>query len=320
MPDTERKSTRKIIDVVIASECKDLKSGTISELLNTYDSKKLEVPITITHEKTGKLKSWASFGWVKGLKKKGSDMLASIEVLPELAGCIKAGLLKKRSIGYRFVNGVAKLHHVAMLGADIPRIKGMEDMDLTYSDESEACIMVAFAEEETKIKNKNGGSIIMDLTKEQLGDFTDTAVNKAVKEKENELKDKINSFSEKVSDLEGQIEILKKTILTKDNEIKEFSEKLNSIKVESDIDKLITKGKIEPRSRDSEIKDFSEMLKFSEDLYSSRIEKLKKQKNVIEFGEQSELNGSTPETQKTEYHTAEEVKKYYDKAEFSLGG
>ena len=112
---------------------KDLK-----EIADTYNPGVHEAPIRIGHEDNDKVPSW---GWVKGVKLKGSDLYAEVEFSPLMEEFVDNKLYTKVSASFYSpeskINpepGNWSLRHVAMLGAQPPAVKGLKGF--AYSEVS----------------------------------------------------------------------------------------------------------------------------------------------------------------------------------------
>ena len=112
---------------------KDLK-----EIADTYNPSVHEAPIRIGHEDNDKVPSW---GWVKGVKLKGSDLYAEVEFSPLMEEFVDNKLYTKVSASFYSpeskINpepGNWSLRHVAMLGAQPPAVKGLKGF--AYSEVS----------------------------------------------------------------------------------------------------------------------------------------------------------------------------------------
>lgn len=109
----------------------------LKQVADSYEPKVHEAPIRIGHEDNDKVPSW---GWVKDVVMKGSDLIARVEFSPLMEDYIKNGLYKKVSASFYSpeskINpepGKWSLRHVAMLGAQPPAVKGLTGF--AYSEE-----------------------------------------------------------------------------------------------------------------------------------------------------------------------------------------
>ena len=129
----------KIVDVHIFSPgtqtsaqgvTREFTKQDLKQVVESYDAGLHEAPIVIGHEMNDKVPSW---GWVKGVKMKGTDLFAEVEFTPQMGGFINDGLYKKVSASFYSpeskINpepGKWSLRHVAMLGGQPPAVKGLQ--------------------------------------------------------------------------------------------------------------------------------------------------------------------------------------------------
>jgi len=101
-------------------------SGDLDAIVSDYDPKMHEAPVTVDHAQSG-----PAYGWVKGLRRAGDRLLASVRILSrEFLDWLKSGAYKKRSIElYRKFSGTGRpyLRALSFLGAAPPEVKGLED-------------------------------------------------------------------------------------------------------------------------------------------------------------------------------------------------
>jgi len=119
----------------------------LKQVADSYQPDVHEAPIRVGHEDNDKVPAW---GWVKGVKMKGSDLVAEVEFSPLMEDYVKNGLYKKVSASFYSpeskINpepGKWSLRHVAMLGAQPPAVKGLKGF--AYSEESEGEGVLDFA-------------------------------------------------------------------------------------------------------------------------------------------------------------------------------
>jgi len=117
---------------------RDFSQSDLQQVADSYDPSVHEAPILIGHEMSDKVPSW---GWVKGMKVKGNDLVAQVEFSPQMGDYIRDGLYKKVSASFYSpeskINpepGKWSLRHVAMLGGQPPAVKGLKGF--AYSEES----------------------------------------------------------------------------------------------------------------------------------------------------------------------------------------
>jgi hypothetical protein len=94
-----------------------------------------EAPVVIGHPADNQ----PAYGWVKGLKRVGERLLASLDLVPAFADAVRQGLYKKRSASiYSDLDGQGPyLRHIGFLGAMPPAIKALADINLNDGRVSE---------------------------------------------------------------------------------------------------------------------------------------------------------------------------------------
>jgi cation transport regulator ChaB len=87
-----------------------------------------EAPVVIGHPADNQ----PAYGWVKGLKRVGERLLASLDLVPAFADAVRQGLFKKRSASiYSDLDGQGPyLRHIGFLGAMPPAVKALADINL----------------------------------------------------------------------------------------------------------------------------------------------------------------------------------------------
>jgi len=101
----------------------------LDQVVQKYNPAGHEAPIVIGHPKEND----PAFGWIEGLKREGSLLLAKAkQVVPEFADMVKKGLFKKRSMS---LYPDLTLRHVGFLGATPPAVKGLSDIAFKEGEE-----------------------------------------------------------------------------------------------------------------------------------------------------------------------------------------
>ncbi len=108
-------------------------------IADSYDPKFHEAPCYVDHpDDQGKRSAkGASCGWIKKLYVKGDSLLADIRQIPDkFMECLKQGLIKKRSVEiYPDLQGKGPyLRALAWLGANVPQVKGLADVEFKDKD------------------------------------------------------------------------------------------------------------------------------------------------------------------------------------------
>lgn len=111
------------------------KSYSLSDLnfiAESYNPQVLEAPIVIGHPKSNA----PAYGWIQSLKVVGDRLIAKgKDIVPEFFDAVKKGLFKKRSVS---LDKDGKLLHVGFLGAAIPAVQGLSDIQFSDSDTNES--------------------------------------------------------------------------------------------------------------------------------------------------------------------------------------
>lgn len=111
------------------------KSYSLSDLnfiAESYNPQVLEAPIVIGHPKSNA----PAYGWIQSLKVVGDRLIAKAkDIVPEFLDAVKKGLFKKRSIA---LDKDGKLLHVGFLGAAIPAVQGLADIQFSEDDTNES--------------------------------------------------------------------------------------------------------------------------------------------------------------------------------------
>ena len=203
-------ANKKVVDVNIfragtqtsaQGVVRDFSQSDLKQVADSYDPSVHEAPILIGHEMSDKVPSW---GWVKGMKVKGNDLVAQVEFSPQMGDYIRDGLYKKVSASFYSpeskINpepGKWSLRHVAMLGGQPPAVKGLKGF--AYSEESAEEGVFDFA---------------MKLTPEAVFDEehgptlkTEQAPLEQLKEKLEEARTEMAKADKEQAELEAQAEI-----------------------------------------------------------------------------------------------------------------
>lgn len=111
------------------------KSYSVSDLnaiVDSYNPQNLEAPLVLGHPKSNS----PAFGWIETLRVVGDRLIAKAkDVVPEFLDAVKKGLFKKRSIS---LDKDGKLRHVGFLGAAIPAVQGLADIQFSEDDVNES--------------------------------------------------------------------------------------------------------------------------------------------------------------------------------------
>lgn len=106
----------------------------LEEIARAYDPLLHEAPLVLDHAPPGEEHRGPAYGWVKELKRLGDTLVARISQVPaELKELVSSGRYKHRSAEvYLDFQGTGKkyLKRVALLGAAVPAVKGLEPIKL----------------------------------------------------------------------------------------------------------------------------------------------------------------------------------------------
>ncbi|MCK9210343.1 MAG: hypothetical protein M0P61_05835 [Ignavibacteriaceae bacterium] len=101
----------------------------LEKIASSYDPTISEAPIVIGHPKSND----PAYGWIDSLNVNGDKLIASAsKIVPEFLNAVKEGLFKKRSVS---LNPDNSLRHVGFLGAALPAVKGLADLQFEDSRE-----------------------------------------------------------------------------------------------------------------------------------------------------------------------------------------
>jgi len=211
-----------------------------------------------------------SAGWITNLKRKGDKLLADFKSIPKK---IKE-LIDKDAYG-RFSSEIywnlkiddkkykKVLKAVALLGADTPAVRNLDDFINLYIEDREFEELKEYHDMEN---NMPDGKFLEEL-QGQVREYSEK-----IKEYEkNEI-----SYTQNIADLETQVKELTEKIETKELEKKEFE-------IKSYIDIKISEGKVLP----AQVEKFTELAKKDFDSVKEIIESLPKQVDLSQ--EKSEV-------------------------------
>jgi hypothetical protein len=107
--------------------------GDVEKIAADYNPALHEAPVTLDHATSG-----PAFGWVSKAIAKGAKLLAVADIVDELAEMIKGGRYKKRSVEFTKLKetGRTYLYAVSFLGAMVPTVKGMRNIELSGARDS----------------------------------------------------------------------------------------------------------------------------------------------------------------------------------------
>ena len=114
----------------------------VAAMAAVYSPARHEAPLTLGHPSD----NLPAYGWVKSLRATddGRLMMRAGDVTPEFSEAVKAGRYKKRSASF-YPPGAANnpapgnwyLRHVAWLGAQVPAVRGLADVNFEAQGSAE---------------------------------------------------------------------------------------------------------------------------------------------------------------------------------------
>lgn len=158
----------------------------LDQVVKNYDPDKLhEAPVAIGHVSDYKDSRAPAFGWIGGLKRVGEDLIATgAELAEEAIQWTKDGFYKKVSAAFYKPDdetnptpGEYYLHHVALLGAQPPAVKGMPALGFVeYAEKSNPLVMEFFdaSPEEIAIVANEAEEDTLAQLQEETDDFIET--------------------------------------------------------------------------------------------------------------------------------------------------
>lgn len=116
----------------IASNGKEIEftEEDLTKIASSYNPANSEAPLVIGHPADNA----PAYGWIESLTVTGDKLIAKAkQVVPEFLEAVKSGLFKKRSVS---LNPDLTLRHVGFLGAALPAVKGLADLQFTEDPEA----------------------------------------------------------------------------------------------------------------------------------------------------------------------------------------
>jgi hypothetical protein len=169
----------------------------LNEIANSYEPEIHEAPIRIGHEDSDKVPAW---GWVKGVKVKGSELFAEIDFSPMAEEYIKNGLYKKVSASFYSPDskinpepGKWSLRHVALLGAQPPAVKGLKGF--AYEESTDGVLDFAVALSPDQVFDEELGPTLkrdlgpLELLKEKLEEARTQMIEEAARKEQERIEE-----------------------------------------------------------------------------------------------------------------------------------
>lgn len=294
MPVFDESKMIKFNGVQISAVNDKMTPARMKEIADSYDPEYRRASLTITHEKTGKLKTWAALGWIKRAWVEGEKLMSDFLIHPILLKTLKEGFVRTWSIGafYDQIKKTMYLDHLAFLGAELPYVPNMPD--LTYSmnkdveffefsvDQNFSNIVSPGEAVEPK-KSKKENSNLSTYTKEQVDEMIKGAVAQAKLEFKAEHDKEIEVLNAKVSTADEKVVTLTKEKATLEGDILKLSKEVDQTKIDADVNALIGDGRIQPKQKDEISLSLTKVKELGEESYNAQLG-IYKNLPKIEFG------------------------------------
>ena len=206
-----------------------------------------------------------SLGWASDLKRVGSKLIASFSDVPELVRKAIDRKLYKRvsseiypSLNIGGKNYKRVLSGVGILGADIPVVKDLKDIEVFFADDNQAVNTYSMDVSNGVIIRKDNTMDNEELKKsfeerlKLMEEKYEAQINKLSEDRDEELKKFSEEQAAKVAEKEAEIEALKTANLKRENE-----NKIETFKAFCEAQ--VSAGKMVPAARDILIKDIDKM-------------------------------------------------------------
>ncbi len=194
------------------------KSYSVSDLnsiADSYNPQNLEAPIVLGHPKSNS----PAFGWIETLRVVGDRLIAKAkDVVPAFLDAVKKGLFKKRSIS---LDKDGKLRHVGFLGAALPAVQGLADIQFSEDDIDES---FEFNQEDELITASNNGLAT------------------------NQIFSELSSLSNQIKSLTDSFEKFTNTDLNSKQQapVNNFSVSLDQVIFQKQLDEKLSNGSLTP--------------------------------------------------------------------------
>lgn len=195
-----------------------------------------------------------AIGWVPKLKREGDRLLAFFTDVPEIVfKAFEAKRYKKVSAGlwknwrYQGKTHPLVLNHVAVLGAELPAVKGLADLQAYLSDGTSLEVPEGVLCFTMECNNQEEGSMKTELEKRLEGDV------ETLKASEVKLTGKVGSLTEDNKALQEKHDALEKENKEMKAVTVELADKAIKDEVETFVSAEINSGKILPKSKDAAI-------------------------------------------------------------------
>jgi hypothetical protein len=254
-------------------------------------------PVKLGHTEQQKFwggKSGApALGFVEKIWRVGDKVLANFSDVPDaLIDMVKRRLYNTVSIEmYSAIEHAGKkfknvLSAVAFLGAELPAVKGLQELSASLFESAAPELKLEFSEK------------IEMFTQEQVDSLIKAAVEKAKAEFEAARAAELKKLQDEVADSKAKFEASEKAKATVEAALATFKTDAEAKEIESMVQKAIDEGKVLPKQKDEVIAMASAMrgqkVKFGAeeksgvDVFKAYLDGLPK---AVEFGERGAANG-----------------------------
>jgi len=204
----------------------------LKKIVSRYNPANEEAPAVIGHPK----QTAPAYGWLEQVKLVGNRILGDFyQVADEFIAALKAGRFKKRSIS---LDRELRIQHVGFLGAALPGVTGLKDIEFSASAEFESYEFTT--NEGSKPKEDDMDELTKALAKiKELETALDTANAEIKKLKDDGLE----------ADYKKQIDAANTKAKEAIDALNEYKKKAADSDLESRVDALIKDGKLLPADK-----------------------------------------------------------------------
>jgi hypothetical protein len=307
----------------------------LDAMVSSFNDKGFGAPVKLGHNSEQEKDGQPSFGWVGRVFREGNKLLADLTDVPKKLGeAIQRKQFRQVSseVIWNFKDGMPRvLRAIALLGADIPEVKGLAPLDRAE---------IAFGDGvDCRIYSLNKHDI-------KLQEAMDKTIEEIQKQKQIDTEEKLMSeeLKKKIEDLEGKLEAKDKATNELEGKVKEFSDEAETVrakldeervkakteKIDTFCDGLTKEGKLAP-ALESQLKavllsaDSEKVIKFSVDnkeQESTQLDSLlaifSESQKLVDFseaGKQDEKKVNFDESADPEVELDRLVKEFMDDAE-----
>lgn len=275
----------------------------LDAMVESFSSKGFEAPVKLGHNKDQEKDGQPAFGWIANIYREGKKLLADFADVPKrVAEAIKNKQYRQVSseIIWNYKEGMPRvLRAVALLGADIPEVKGLEPLDKAE---------IVFNDNEVDVK-------YCQIKFEDKWQEPEIYIFKEVEMETKEYKEKIEALEAKVAEFESKVEDGE----TAKAQLKEFKASARAEKIKNTIENWKKEGKVLPaheKELQSLMESSTEEKVYSEDGKDlSQMDVIVKlfnsMPNLVEFAELAKEDGVIPESM--EFTTVSDEVDFYTK-------